>query len=154
MILVSHDQRALPFADRAIRIGTDGLPSSGGPDFRLSSSCPTAAAGSVPEVLLPEWTPMPGLVARRQDGGLFLQPPREAGRSCKPGNGARDRPPATSGSAPVSPLTAQSARNIGSASSAIPDRTIAHLDRVSAGFGGRTLFAHLDLELRAGSGQR
>jgi ABC-type lipoprotein export system ATPase subunit len=93
----------------------------------------------VPTGLLPEWTPLPGLVAHRQDSGLLLQPVVRMETQQR--------------SARRAPQTPRSERGAGSARrfATAPAGPLLTLTAVSAGFGSRTLFAHLDLAVRAGS---
>jgi ABC-type lipoprotein export system ATPase subunit len=139
VILVSHDQRAAPFADRAVRIRDGRAAEQWRPGSPSVEQLPDSRGWiRVPTGLLPEWTPLPGLVGRRQDRGLLLQPivriepQQEGGRRApqtfgsRPAAGSSRRLPATTG--PLLTLTG-----------------------VSAGFGSRTLFAQLDLAVRAGS---
>jgi ABC-type lipoprotein export system ATPase subunit len=137
VILVSHDQRAAPFADRAVRIRDGRAAEQWRPGSPAVEQLPDSRGWiKVPTGLLPEWTPLPGLVGRRQDSGLLLQPivriePQQQGGR---GHASRRRPEAGSSRRPTADTG--------------PLLTLAG---VSAGFGSRTLFAHLDLTVRAGS---
>jgi ABC-type lipoprotein export system ATPase subunit len=139
VILVSHDQRAAPFADRVVRIRDGRAAEQWRPGSPAVEQLPDSRGWiRVPTGLLPEWTPLPGLVGRRQDSGLLLQPivrlePKQQGGR---------RPPQATGGRPG----AGSARRLPAATE--PLLTLAD---VRAGFGSRTLFAHLDLTVRAGS---
>ena len=140
VILVSHDQRAAPFADRAIRIRDGRAAEQWRPGSPAVEQLPDSRGWiRVPTGLLPEWTPLPGLVGRRQDSGLLLQPivriePKQQGGR---------RAPEASGGKP----------GAGSAQRVAPAGTgpLLTLAGVRAGFDSRTLFAHLDLAVRAGS---
>jgi ABC-type lipoprotein export system ATPase subunit len=139
VILVSHDQRAAPFADRAVRIRDGRTAEQWRPGSPAVEQLPDSRGWiRVPTGLLPEWTPLPGLVARRQDNGLLLQPiirmePRH--RTAKRPRASASRPGAGS---------ARGAAAVGTG-------PLLTLTGVRAGFGNRTLFAHLDLALRTGS---
>jgi ABC-type lipoprotein export system ATPase subunit len=140
VILVSHDQRAAPFADRAVRIRDGRTAEQWRPGSPSVEQLPDSRGWiRVPTGLLPEWTPLPGLVARRQDNGLLLQPIVRT----EPQHRRARRTPKASGSEPG----AGSVRRV----AAVGTGPLLSLTGVRAGFGGRTLFAHLDLALRAGS---
>jgi peptide/nickel transport system ATP-binding protein/energy-coupling factor transport system ATP-binding protein len=139
VILVSHDHRAAPFADRTVRIRDGRAAEQWRPGSPAVEQLPDSRGWiRVPTGLLPEWTPLPGLVGRRQDSGLLLQPIVRI----EPQQQSGRRPPQASGSRPEAGSGRRSTAATG---------PLLTLTGVSAGFGGRTLFAHLDLALRAGS---
>jgi ABC-type lipoprotein export system ATPase subunit len=139
VILVSHDQRAAPFADRVVRIRDGRAAEQWRPGSPAVEQLPDSRGWiRVPTGLLPEWTPLPGLVGRRQDSGLLLQPIVRIEKQQQSGR----RPSHRSAGQPV----AGSARGLTAGTG-----PLLTLTGVSAGFGSRTLFAHLDLTVRAGS---
>jgi ABC-type lipoprotein export system ATPase subunit len=132
VILVSHDSRAVSFADRAVRIRDGRAAEQWHPGTDVVAQLPDSRGWiRMPPALLPRGDGLAGLVVRQQGEDIVLEPVYDG----EPAEMASEGDQATRDQQP-----APAAKELGS-------EPLLVLNDLSAGFGDNVLFTGLDLEL-------
>ena len=136
VILVSHDSRAVRFADRAVRIRDGRAAEQWQPGSDAVAQLPDSRGWiRMPATLLPRRDGLAGLVAKPYGEEIILEPVYEP------------EPAAIE----AETIEAPAEEEPGPAIDTEGGEPLLSLNGVSAGFGDRTLFTGLDLELPAAS---